>query len=93
MVGFFLTVIGEQKNNFSDESKLEPITSYNLKFVVKMLLKYYVLNTSHKIPHLPKTYHFFGVPCHRVLIHQQWLNLFQRFSALLYSHRALQVKY
>ena len=48
-----LTIICEQKNNFSDESKLKSITSYNLKFVIKMLLKYYVLNTSHKIPHLP----------------------------------------
>ena len=41
-----LTIICEQKNNFSDEFKLKSITSYYLKFVVKILLKYCVCNTS-----------------------------------------------
>ena len=30
-------VIGGQKNNFNDRFKLEPITTYHLKFVVKTL--------------------------------------------------------
>ena len=30
-------VIGEQKNNFNDRFKLEPIKTYHLKFVVKTL--------------------------------------------------------
>jgi len=32
-----LIVIGEQKSNISGRIKLEPITTYHLGFVVKML--------------------------------------------------------
>ena len=32
-----LAIIGEQKSNFSCEFKLELITTYHLRFVVKML--------------------------------------------------------
>ena len=32
-----LAVTGKQSNNFSSEFKLEPITTYHLKFVIKLL--------------------------------------------------------
>ena len=32
-----LAITGKQSNNFSSKFKLEPITTYHLKFVIKLL--------------------------------------------------------
>ena len=33
-----MTIIDEQKSNFNGKFKLEPIITYHLRFIVKMLL-------------------------------------------------------
>jgi len=39
-----LDVNNEQKNNFSDGFKLKPVTTYQLRFVVKILMEDFSIN-------------------------------------------------